>query len=453
MIHEMVWTILIMSIIMIVLFGRLFMKNKKDIEGTGLLALLMRISGQYNKSQIIQLTKKNNDVIKMLLKDSSVINKGVGMEYLLAMPGWTPVINSESVDGNVHKLLKKLIISITKSININNNSFDMIFKKNLKQLLSKNEMKFDSHVCTKVIIASFFQILFEESIFDLKHNNYLNDLFQFVEFMRKCIIAKGYNNINYKKECITKGMNIIRNNTKMNDIINKFEQENQHLFVDNDMLKESIIFSAIFQPFIISPGINFSDIYGPMFKRIYDDNKIINEIIQNVNNNKIKYINGLLFETLRLYHPFPLIERDIEKNIYNNNKITFKKNTHIFIPIGSYFNKNNSTEKELEFNPNNWMDSKNEINKKYKWMTFMIGQRRCIGDRIAIKVNQIILKSLFKKFNSKENVKKYIIPFEGNTISGRLNDENNPFIFLIIRLAKMLWKGIKYRFGYKTFNL
>eukprot|EP01084_Bolivina_argentea_P049402 90859_1 len=317
----------IICIFWIYVISNAYIKTRHDNDASVLLAGTTKISGKY--THIKTLKKKDNDLIQKIFKSASVKNKGIGMEYLMAMRGWAPFLNSESIDGHRWNVMKKLIIHLLPICDYNN--FENIIIENFEQLLNDNKNVFDHIVCTKLIISSNFQLLFQERL----SKNDLNDLFEFVEYMRAVVAAKTYNYMKYKTKWVTKLMNMIKNNKLLSAFLTEFEDENQALFdsLNSKFEKEIIIVSAIFQPFIISPGINWSDIFGPMFYRIFDDaqnknNKnstVLTEMIANINENNTQYIDGLLYETLRLYHPFPIIERDIEQDFYIKNKLIFKK--------------------------------------------------------------------------------------------------------------------------------
>lgn len=126
------------------------------------------------------------------------------------------------------------------------------------------------------------------------------------------------------------------------------------------------------QPFIISPAVNFADISVEYYKYNFKNN--------NIDINQMKYH---ILESIRIKHPFPVVERHTSCPIEHNNT-NIPCDVHVFIELDK-FNYNDS-DVYAEYDINRFIKS-----VEYDWIPFGTGPRNCIGKNIAL----IILNELF----------------------------------------------------------
>lgn len=157
------------------------------------------------------------------------------------------------------------------------------------------------------------------------------------------------------------------------------------------------IMSSFMQPFLISPIINFSDIFCELALMLDKNPKYKISLLENtqkLENSKMDSpFLSIIYETLRLKHPFPMLERETTHDI-TDGKTFIPKGTHVFIELDSFTQNQN-------FQPENW--SNQEYFKENSWMLFATGPRMCAGRLIAIQALETLLKELviIKKGNFK----------------------------------------------------
>jgi hypothetical protein len=121
-------------------------------------------------------------------------------------------------------------------------------------------------------------------------------------------------------------------------------------------------FSAVLQPFFISPSVNFIDIVIAM-DSLCDLRTIGRQwILQGFPDAKAEII-AYICETMRLKHPFPVLERRQGGDQYFINLDTFFKDT------------------EADFNPNKWIAL--QEHHPANFLLFGVGPRKCPGRHIA----------------------------------------------------------------------
>lgn len=341
----------------------------------------------------------SDDKLCKLVLDSSD-TKGKGIEYFFALDGWAPIFNSESVDGERWKKLiaifRKIIPCLDYSERIEN-----LLIKHVDRILK--EIKFiDCKGLELLVLRIFFELLFKREIKTAEDEELLLNA---TGEWRKHVAQKGDSKLPLKQRMITKMIEYV-SESEFN-----FEQiKNEHKASTYEAI------SMFMQPFIISPIINITDIFAEFFLLLSQhpeyQQKIKTSLLENKKNeNEISMILCCIYETLRLKHPFPIFERDVQRTInYNGRQIT--KGTHVYIELDSFLQEKN-------YCPERWLDI--EYYKDKFWILFATGPRMCAGKQIATLIMEGMIKQMLLQTNFNwEQMKVWV----GHGISGRRNDNS-----------------------------
>lgn len=135
------------------------------------------------------------------------------------------------------------------------------------------------------------------------------------------------------------------------------------------------------------------------------NDKLSDQLIGYDDLNKMKYLDMVIMEVLRLHSPAVLIDRlcskRIQLNVDDKIKINIEKGDHIWIPIYCFHHNPEYFSQPELFDPERFNDeNKKNINQAH-YVPFGIGPRACIGNRFAImEVKGIIYYMLSQfKFN------------------------------------------------------
>nr|QVK45573.1 cytochrome P450 [Brachionus paranguensis] len=112
---------------------------------------------------------------------------------------------------------------------------------------------------------------------------------------------------------------------------------------------------------------------------------------------KLKYLDCVIKESMRLYPPVPYIGRTITEDcVIGNHK--FKKNDPVIIAVCSIHRDERFFAKPEKFDPDRFLND-SEINKHpYCYIPFSAGRRNCIGQKFAMMELKIILTSVVRRF-------------------------------------------------------
>ena len=364
------------------------------------------------------LLKSNPKLCKAVLDSSDV--KGKGIEYFLASPGWKPIYNSESVDGERWKKLLTMFRKIVHKVDYSER-LTQITEKYCQRLCNEYD-NIDSPAIQKITCRIFFELLFRKEISLEDETLYINATNEW----RKHIAQKGPSDYAMKERIVDSILKHLHES--------QFDIENLQMECKADKYE---LVSSFMQPFLISPIINFSDIFCEVSlllqnNQIYQEklSKLaLNKQLEETNKGENNLYTAIIYESLRLKHPFPLIERDLTMDVTDGN-IVLHKGTHVIIELDSFV-------QNQKFHPENWSNS--DYYKENFWILFATGPRMCAGRMLAIQVLETILRELVKiKGGDFEKLKMW----RNHKISGRNNDNTHSFSESIFQI-KLFFKVFK----------
>ncbi|CAD7975570.1 unnamed protein product [Amoebophrya sp. A25] len=263
--------------------------------------------------------------------------------------------------------------------------------------------------------------------------------------------------------------------------------------------------SCVLQPMIISPMINFADVFSSL-KKILDSNPHWRDEIcapsefseappgtpgpsANTGENlglvkrtrSEEVADRVVLEGMRCAHPFPILERKLNKDVSKNGQVRFTKGTQVFIEydqscVGQPAELPSEDEAEknegsggssgaagcpflsgggsalgvcpvtgmqsplaaTRFDPNRWHD---EGKCPFRAVPFGSGVRRCFGQKVA----RVILRKLLVAYA--HNWDRFD-PSRGHSHSGRNNDSDpGDTLYVAKNLLRCLGDGLAYRLG------
>ncbi|CAF4403681.1 unnamed protein product, partial [Rotaria sp. Silwood2] len=209
------------------------------------------------------------DIAKQVLLASE--NKGSFIEEKIACPAWSPVLSLESVNGDTWRDLKSKFLIFQKYLPPTKQLTSV-----LRRILSSQDgnIEIDAKQVVRITLACFVKWIFNRD-WDPNWDFVCEASWEW----RKEIAAKG------KADPLLK----CRTVDWLIDLIN----QSNYYEIFGEQWSTPECYSVIMQPFLLSPMINFSDIAVSASRR---PDLSIQELIH-------------------YYHPFPIIERYIEKDI------------------------------------------------------------------------------------------------------------------------------------------
>lgn len=119
--------------------------------------------------------------------------------------------------------------------------------------------------------------------------------------------------------------------------------------------------------------------------------------------NKIKYLDMVLMEVLRVHSPAVLIDRLCSKRFHLTDgeqvNVNIEKGDHIWIPIYCFHHNPNYFANPEVFNPERFSDENRKDIDPAHYVPFGIGPRSCIGNRFAMMEVKVIIHNMLSQFS------------------------------------------------------
>ncbi|KAI4473569.1 hypothetical protein M0804_015280, partial [Polistes exclamans] len=170
--------------------------------------------------------------------------------------------------------------------------------------------------------------------------------------------------------------------------------------------------SAVTLTFLFLMLATFPDIQKQVYEELYDmygpsDPDDVPITLEDIK--KMKYLERVIKETLRLFPPAPFIGRTSCSDTKVNENLVIPKNCSVVFGIFSLHRKDKYWTDPLRFNPDRFLPG--NYNPKC-FLPFSTGKRNCIGQKFAMIKMMAIAANLLRKFTvriddpvSVENVK------------------------------------------------
>ena len=335
------------------------------------------------------------NTMKKIMKNSTVKGE-TGLEQLLSKKNWLPISSVESEDGQKWVKLREYFDTIYNNLKWREKLPLIIKDICLKYKYPNNTYPnyeyiiIDSHIISACVAEIMIKLLFDYdcdqneidllvktrdeyaktlSLHGSPNNTLRSDAF---DFIKKLVSDSNY----IYPPC--DNYNIINNN--LYDIIDGLNFKKIEDNLTENYLEFDEWVSVFFQPFIISPMINISDLFSSLPKFLYN----------HTNKRQTIYSDKLLVELMDFQHPFPILER-ISTHSFDN----IKKGDHVLFAAD---------------------DLEKTIRGDKPGIRFGNGYRGCPGQNLAIMLFQGMVRELY---NDNESIFK---PSVNHFYSGRTND-------------------------------
>lgn len=131
-------------------------------------------------------------------------------------------------------------------------------------------------------------------------------------------------------------------------------------------------------------------------KQIFGDAKRAATFFDTV---QMNYLERVIFETLRLYPPVPVIAREVHENVtLASQPLTIPAGATVVIGTLRVHRHSDLYENPNEFNPDNFLPERTQNRHYYGFIPFSAGPRSCVGRKYAILKLKILLSTIIRNY-------------------------------------------------------
>ncbi|XP_055522457.1 cytochrome P450 4g15-like [Wyeomyia smithii] len=135
---------------------------------------------------------------------------------------------------------------------------------------------------------------------------------------------------------------------------------------------------------------------------------------------EMKYLERVIFETLRLYPPVPVIARKLnqEVRLASQNYVVPAGTT---VVIGTYkMHRREDIYPNAEvFNPDNFLPERTQNRHYYSYIPFSAGPRSCVGRKYAMLKLKVLLSTILRNYRIVSDLKESDFKLQGDIILKR----------------------------------
>ncbi len=320
--------------------------------------------------------------------------KGSFVEHLFAIPAWRPIYSIESEDGIRWKALSMNCCQVFRTLR---------WKEQIPLQVTASVQALADEMClnpslvmnaeqvSRIALNVLYEILFEQTIEPEDEALFYNASVEW----RKEIALKGVGDYRVKEAFCQRLTQLIR--------ASRYSEG-----LSNDNARDAVMWLSVFaQPFILSPQINVSDIMVSVFSFLRADPELHRVTHQKAAEGDDAYLNAVIMESIRLQHPFPVLERELcaDMAIHGQN---YPAGTQVMLILDQFI-------QNTAFDPQTWLNP--DLKHPFEGLVFGAGKRICLGKTLAKHLMVEILKSMLILLPDNK-----IQPGLGHLYSGRDND-------------------------------
>jgi dihydroflavonol-4-reductase len=329
--------------------------------------------------------------------------KGTFLETLMATPAWHPIYSIESMDGEVWEQLSRDFKTLMGRLDWRPRLTPLTKRHTqavAEELRANPALRLDSARLARLVLRILYELLFDHPISardeELFHRASLE--------WRKEIAIKGKGDVEVKGAFWSRLAELVA--------ASRFKEGLQSYEAD-----PARWLSLFAQPFLISPQINVGDIFVTVCESLRANEGMWEKSAEWAAQADSARLGGVLLESIRLKHPFPILERS-------------HAGKQFFILLDEF-------KQDLDFDPERWLKSSTE--NPYHAIPFAAGPRMCIGKPIAMEMMVELLRLLLTEFPAER-----LQPAEGHLYSGRSNDGGESWresAYQAQVFSRALWKS------------
>lgn len=380
---------------------------------------LIRGAGALQKKDVVILDSDPELCGKVLAASSK---KGNFLESLVATPAWHPIYSIESMDGERWEQLsadfKRLLHRLEWRERLGPITRAEITAK-VNHIARDPAAILDSEAISRLVVRILYALLFDHSMSGEDETLFYRASLEW----RKEIAVKGRADSRVKSE-FWERLTVLVAASRFRDGLASYAADPARWL------------SLFAQPFLISPQINIGDIFAAIFHYLNADARKLSEAREWARQNDRARLDGITLEAIRLRHPFPILERELERELRVGGKY-YAPGTQFFILLDRF-------RQDPVFNPERWLKSAAE--NPYAAIPFAAGPRMCIGKPIAMELMADLLRALLVDFPEGA-----VQPGRGHLLSGRGNDRAGTpkeSRYQAGVFSRVLWRS--YRIGRKS---
>lgn len=358
----------------------------------------------------------DSDPIECARALASSETKGSFIESIFAIPAWRPLYSIESEDGPRWKELADSCSKVLRGLRWKDSLARLLensIEKLAVEIANNPNRSVDSETISRLVLRTLYNVLFDAAISAADETLFFQSSIEW----RKEIAVKGQGDVHVKYEASRRLMEIV-STSKYRDGLQE--------------CTDPMIWLSVFgQPFIISPQINVSDIMVATFNFLRQQPQHYQLARERAVNRDWKYLHAVIMEAIRLQHPFPILERELTRDLQIKDRL-IKAGTQIFIPLDQF-------KQDQSFNPDAWLNETSP--HPYQSLVFGAGKRMCLGKMLASHLMVEMLRALLIHVPDAQ-----IQPEKGHRFSGRNNDGKQGFGESCYQLRKFLgalWRSFK----------
>ncbi|XP_035726462.1 cytochrome P450 6k1-like [Vespa mandarinia] len=192
-------------------------------------------------------------------------------------------------------------------------------------------------------------------------------------------------------------------------ILKKGEQTSNFKFEGDNLLAQAVAFyiagfeasstAITFALYELASHPEYEERLYNEIKSIIKDDEITIEAL-----NEMTFLDAVLEETLRLYPPLPVIDRNTLRDYkLPGTDLTIKKDTPVYISLNGINTDSKYFSNPIQFNP---LREKDEKYNSTGCLAFGIGPRSCVGQRLGILITKIAVTTLVMHYKMSLNHNK-----------------------------------------------
>lgn len=301
-----------------------------------------------------------------------------------------------SVDGDQWKRMRATFDLFHRSMASRVQRLPSLVTRHVHTYLKTNTV-IDANAIIIVIVSAFTEWIFDKPVFDPIQHAFVLDA---IASWRMAIAQKGTGNIQAKYQTVAWIQQLVR--------------ESKHFDLFGEQWMEPEYYSVIMQPFLVSPAINFVDlavavqtVYESDLEQATCTSSSGSDTESTMTKLTPRVLTSLIDRALHEYHPFPILERLIWKEIQG-----IPANTVVLMPMDTMLKGLTSEHSDV------------------RSFAFGAGDRACPGQLIAKRVLVALLEETVGH--------PLFCPRSGHECSGRQNDDKDSIMQVMYQVVRML---------------